>query len=70
MINGSRSSINFEEHQLVSLRKGVPAEGLAEGALGTIVHLYSDGCACEVEFVSETGSRVVTLHLNQLKSSQ
>ena len=57
----------IEEHQLVSLTKAIPAEGLSEGVLGTIVHLCSDGRACEVEFVSDTGSKVVTLILNQIE---
>ena len=63
-------SIQFQEHQLVSLAKSIPAEGLMQGISGTIVHLYANGLAYEVEFVSETGSKVVTLLLNQIKPSK
>jgi hypothetical protein len=62
--------VKFKEHQLVSLVKAVPAEGLSEGALGTIVHMYADGLACEAEFTSAEGSKVVTLMLNQIKPSK
>ncbi|QDT82453.1 type I restriction endonuclease subunit R, EcoR124 family [Gimesia chilikensis] len=64
------SQIKFKEHQLVSLVKAVPAEGLSEGAVGTIVHIYADGRACEVEFIVSTGSKVITLLLNQIKHSK
>lgn len=58
----------FKEHSLVSLIAAVPAEGLAAGLIGTVVHLYSDGLACEVEFIKTQGSKVVTLLLNQVKA--
>jgi type III restriction enzyme len=57
----------FKEHDIVSLVAALPAEGLAAGAGGTVVHLYADGRACEVEFVTPQGSKVVTLSLNQIK---
>lgn len=63
-------SIIFKEHQLVSLVKAVPAEGLTEGASGAIVHMYTDGRACEVEFISTEGAKVVTLLLNQIEPSK
>jgi type III restriction enzyme len=59
----------IREHDIVSLIAALPAEGLAVGASGTVVHLYADGRACEVEFVMPQGSKVVTLSLNQIQPS-
>jgi type III restriction enzyme len=59
----------INEHDIVSLIAAIPAEGIAAGARGTVVHLYSDGRACEVEFITPLGSKVVTLALNQIKSA-
>jgi len=50
---------------LVSLVKA--SEGLRAGATGTIVYLYLDGKACEVEFVTPRISKVITLSLNQVE---
>ncbi len=58
----------IKEHAIVSLVEAVPMEGLAAGASGTVVHLYADARACEVEFITPQGSKVVTLLLNQVKS--
>jgi len=55
------------EHTIVSIIAALPAEGLAAGAKGTVVHLYADGRAVEVEFITTQGSKVVTLSLNQIK---
>jgi type III restriction enzyme len=59
----------IKEHDIVSLVAEVPAEGLSAGASGTVVHLYSDGRACEVEFITPQGSKVVTLSLSQVISA-
>lgn len=53
----------IKEHDLVTLVSALPAEGLASGERGTVVHLYSDGRACEVEFAM---GRVLTLRLDQV----
>ena len=47
----------------------VPAEGLEAGDVGTVVHVYRDGQACEVEFVALDGrtAAVVTLKATQLR---
>jgi len=60
------SKLAIEEHAIVSLVSALPAEGLDEGASGTVVHLYADGRACEVEFVTKQGSKVITLTLNKI----
>jgi hypothetical protein len=58
------------EHQCVQLREAMPEQGLSQGDSGTIVHLYADGLACEVEFISRDGSKVVTLQLIQIEPSK
>jgi type III restriction enzyme len=60
----------IKEHQVIVLASSSPPEGLANGARGTVVHLYEDGRACEVEFITPQGSKVVTLPLNQIKPAK
>src|SRR5438270_86955 len=45
----------IKEHDRVVLTAAVPAEGLEAGDVGTVVHVYRDGLACEVEFVALDG---------------
>ena len=45
----------MNEHDRVVLLNDVPRAGLVAGDVGTIVHVYSDRAACEVEFVSLDG---------------
>ena len=51
------------------LKSPVPAEGLEAGDVGTVVHLYRDGLACEVEFTTLEGKTaiVVTLEASQVR---
>ena len=58
-----------KEHERVVLTVPVPAEGLEAGDVGTVVHLYGDGLACEVEFTTLDGktAAVVTLEANQVR---
>lgn len=42
----------------VALAKGLPEAGLEEGAVGTVVHVYLDAAAYEVEFVTFGGESV------------
>jgi hypothetical protein len=65
--NRSLPFSNLQEHQLVQLRVAMPEQGLLQGQSGTIVHLYADRLACEVEFISSGGSKVVTLQLGQIE---
>ena len=39
----------------------LPAEGLEPGDVGTVVHVYPDGCAFEVEFVMLDGRTVAVV---------
>lgn len=51
------------EHDRVILQTPVAGEGLEPGDVGTVVHVYSDNIAYEVEFTSLDGhtAAVVTL---------
>ena len=59
----------IKEHERVVLRTDVPAEGLKAGDVGTVVHVYSDGKAYEVEFISLEGKTlaVVTLEMSAIR---
>lgn len=46
----------IREHARVVLTRDLPAEGLAAGDVGTIVHIYADGTAYVVEFLALDGS--------------
>ena len=45
----------IKEHDRVVLTNSVPSQGLEEGDVGTVVHVYKDGEAYEVEFVTLDG---------------
>jgi ribulose-5-phosphate 4-epimerase/fuculose-1-phosphate aldolase len=59
----------IKEHDSVALGRDLPEYGLARGDLGTIVHIYADGKAYEVEFMTLTGDTigVVTLELGDVR---
>ena len=59
----------LKEHERVVLLTAVAPEGLEPGDVGTIVHVYQDGQAYEVEFVALDGHTraVVTLEANQVR---
>ena len=46
------------EHDLIVLTSDIPAESLVAGDVGTVVHLYSDGKAYEVEFTTISGETI------------
>jgi hypothetical protein len=60
----------FKEHERVVLTSDVPAEGLEAGDVGTVVHVYRNGKAYEVEFVTLDGrtAAVVTLEAEQVRA--
>ncbi|HEX5472950.1 MAG TPA: DUF4926 domain-containing protein [Lacipirellulaceae bacterium] len=60
----------LREHERVVLTVPLPEAGLIAGDVGTIVHLYRDGEAYEVEFVALDGhtTAVATLETGQLRS--
>ena len=57
------------EHNRAVLTADLPSEGLAAGDVGTVVHVYRDGEAFEVEFVSLDGetAAVVTVKAAQVR---
>ena len=59
----------IKEHERVVLTAPVPAEGLEAGDVGTVVHLYRDGLAYEVEFTTLAGktAAAVTLESSQVR---
>ena len=59
----------IKEHDRVVLKTDVPAAGLKAGDVGTVVHLYGDRKAFEVEFLTLDGrtAAVVTLEAGQVR---
>jgi hypothetical protein len=59
----------IKEHQRVVLKAAVPAEKLEAGDVGTVVHVYRDGRAYEVEFTTLGGetAAVVTVEAEQVR---
>ena len=57
------------EHDRVVLTADVLEHGLTAGDIGTVVHVYRDGRAYEVEFVALDGetAAVVTVEANNLR---
>jgi len=59
----------IKEHDRVVLTTPFLGEGLEAGDVGTVVHVYLDGNAYEVEFVTLDGhtAAVVTLESSQVR---
>ncbi|MCS4199830.1 DUF4926 domain-containing protein [Salinibacter ruber] len=55
----------IEEHDRVVLTTKEPDAGLEPGDVGTVVHVYSEGEAFEVEFVTLTGDTVAVLAIDR-----
>lgn len=51
----------IKEHERVVLTVAVPAEGLEAGDVGTVVHIYRDGLAYEVEFTTLEGDTAAVI---------
>jgi hypothetical protein len=58
-----------KEHDRVVLTVAVPEAGLEPGDVGTVVHIYRDGEAYEVEFVALDGhtAAAATLEAAQVR---
>jgi len=50
--------VGIKEHDRVVLTADVPGKGMEAGDVGTVVHIYPDGKAYEVEFVALDGHTV------------
>jgi hypothetical protein len=59
----------IREHDTVVLVIAVPGEGLLPGDVGTVVHVYRDSQAYEVEFMTLEGktAAVITLEASQVR---
>ncbi|MDA0838585.1 MAG: DUF4926 domain-containing protein [Planctomycetota bacterium] len=59
----------IKEHERAVLKEAVPSEGLEAGDVGTVVHVYRDGLAYEVEFTMLDGrtAAVVAVEASQLR---
>ena len=59
----------IKEHDRVVLAATVPSEGLVVGDVGTVVHVYQDGKAYEVEFTTLEGktAAVITVAAAQVR---
>jgi len=59
----------IKEHDRIVLKSDLPAERLKAGDVGTVVHIYEDGLAYEVEFTTLDGdtAAVVTVEKSQVR---
>lgn len=59
----------IKEHDRIVLKTDLAAEGLEAGDVGTVVHIYRDGLAYEVEFTTLNGNTaaVVTVEAAQVR---
>ena len=59
----------IKEHDRVVLKAPLPSEGLEAGDVGTVVHVYKDDQAYEVDFVTLDGhtAAVATLEASQVR---
>jgi len=62
--------MKIKEHDRVVLTTDLPAEKLEAGDVGTVVHVYRDGLAYEVEFFTLDGSTaaVATVEAAKVRS--
>ena len=62
--------MSIGEHELVVLTRDFPEAGLRAGDIGAVVHVYSEGRAYEVEFVTGSGQTlaVETLEPGDIRS--
>jgi predicted component of viral defense system (DUF524 family) len=60
----------IKEHDRIVLKSDILAEGLKAGDVGTVVHVYRDGLAYEVEFMTLAGdtAAVVTVEAPQVRA--
>jgi hypothetical protein len=59
----------MKEHERVVLKTAIPSEALEPGDVGTVVHVYKDGLAYEIEFTTLDGktAAVVTVESAQVR---
>jgi hypothetical protein len=61
--------MKIKEHDCVVLTADLPGENLEAGDVGTVVHIYKDNAAYEVEFTTLAGSTfaVATVEASQVR---
>ena len=59
----------IKEHERVVLKVPVPGNGLEKGDVETVVHVYKDGQAYEVEFVTLDGKNRGGSHIGSRAST-
>ena len=61
--------MTIREHDLVVLMADIPAEGLKQGDVGTVVLVHREGAGFEVEFATLAGETlaVVTVPANSVR---
>lgn len=57
----------IKEHDRIVLADDVSSEGLVAGDVGTVVHVYRDGEAYEVEFTTLEGKTAAVVTLESAK---
>lgn len=59
----------IQEHERAILTRDIPEQGLKAGDVGTVVHVYHDGTAYEIEFFALDGRTldVVTVEVGQVR---
>jgi len=59
----------IREHERAVLTRDLPEEGLQAGDVGTVVHVYCDGAAYEIEFFALDGRTldVVTVEADMVR---
>jgi uncharacterized protein DUF4926 len=60
----------IKEHDRVALTTPVPDKGLEAGDVGTVVHMYRDGLAYEVEFTTLAGNTAAVVTLDAAASAK
>ena len=64
-----KGNVMIKEHDRIVLKTAVAAEGLEAGDVGTVVHIYRDRLAYEVEFTTLNGdtAAVITVEAAQVR---
>ena len=62
-------NVMIKEHERVVLKVAIHAAGLEAGDVGTVVHIYRDGLAYEIEFTTLEGNTaaVVTVEARHVR---
>ncbi len=61
--------LTFAEHDVIVLTRELPKHNLRAGDVGAVVHVYAEGKAYEVEFITGAGQTLVveTIEPNDIR---